>query len=74
MNNETITPDYEIVVTWKLGQDTNKWWTQTCCDIMEVFGLPGYRYESSPTADYMRFTFKNKKDADLCRILLSEKI
>ena len=66
--------DYKIIVDWKLGQDTNKWWTQTCIDIMEVFGLPGDRYISQPTADFMVFTFKNKKDADLCKVLLSEKI
>ena len=64
----------EIRVDWKLGQDTSKWWNHLCADIMEIFGLPGDRYISSPTADYMIFTFKTKKDADLCRILLSEKI
>ena len=70
-----MTPnDFEIVVDWKLGQDTSKWWNQLCADIMEVFGLPGDRYVSRPTADFMTFTFKTKKDADLCRILLSEKI
>jgi hypothetical protein len=42
--------------------------------VLEVFGLPGDRYESRPSHDAMFFDFKNKKDADLCRILLSERL
>jgi hypothetical protein len=42
--------------------------------VLEVFGLPGGRYESKPEHDYMSFTFKNQKDATLCRILLSERL
>ena len=42
--------------------------------VLEVFGLPGGRYESRPETDYMSFIFKSKKDADLCRILLSERL
>ena len=42
--------------------------------VLEVFGLPGDRYESKPETDYMSFTFKNEKDATLCRILLSERL
>jgi hypothetical protein len=42
--------------------------------VLEVFGLPGGRYESRPETDYMSFTFKSKRDADLCRILLSERL
>ena len=71
MNNEPI-PDYEVVVRWE--NQSGHWWNETCADIMEIFGLPGDRYESVPTADFMSFRFKNKRDADLCRILVSEKI
>lgn len=50
------------------------WWNETCSMVLEVFGLPGDRYESKPEHDYMSFTFKNTKDAELCKILLSERI
>ena len=50
------------------------WWNETCAMVLEVFGLPGGRYESHPEQDVMKFTFKSKKDADLCRILLSERL
>lgn len=64
--------DYEVRVYW--DNQSGHWWNETCADIMEIFGLPGDRYTSSPTENHMTFTFKNKKDANLCRILVSEKI
>ena len=71
---ETIvsTNDHEIVVAWH-NQD-NLWWNETCAMVLEVFGLPGHRYVSKPGTECMSFTFKNQKDADLCRILLSERL
>ena len=65
--------NYEVCVDWKTGQN-NIWWNETCAIVLEVFGLPGDRFVSTPTADYMLFTFKSQKDADLCRILLSERL
>ena len=50
------------------------WWNEACADVLEVFGLPGERFTSHPTMYAMDFHFKSKKDADLCKILLSEKI
>ena len=42
--------------------------------VVEVFGLPGQRFVYSPTEDFMTFCFKSKKDAELCKILLSERL
>jgi hypothetical protein len=50
------------------------WWNEACADVLEVFGLPGERFTSHPTMDAMDFHFKSKKDAELCKILLSEKL
>ena len=71
---ETIvqTNDYEIIVAWH-NQD-NLWWNETCAMVLDVFGLPGNRFVYKPFEDFMTFTFKSKKDADLCRILLSERL
>ena len=67
-----MTPsDHEVQIDWHPAQ-TGVFWNELCANILEVFGLPGDRYISHPTADFMTFTFKNKKDADMCRILLSE--
>lgn len=69
-----MTPsDNEVIVDWTLERGTI-WWNECCAMVIEVFGLPGNRFVYTPSIDYMTFTFKNKKDAVLCRILLSERL
>lgn len=62
----------QINVLW--DNQNGFWWNETCALVVEVFGLPGQRYHSHPTIDCMTFTFNNKKDAELCQILLSERL
>lgn len=50
------------------------WWNEACADVIEVFGLPGDRFTSHARMEFMEFYFKSEKDADLCKILLSEKV
>lgn len=64
--------DTTIRLLWK--SQNEYWWNEVCSDVVEVFGLPGDRFISHPTPEYMDFHFKTKKDADLCRIMLSEKL
>lgn len=61
-----------VRIPWRSQHEP--FWNELCSNVVEVFGLPGDRFASRPTADYMDFTFKNQKDADLCRILLSESL
>jgi len=69
----TVSPsDHEVIVDWH-GQG-NLWWNETCALVLEVFGLPGNRFVYTPSEDFMTFCFKSKKDADICRILLSDRI
>jgi len=64
--------EYDVCINW--DNQNGFWWNETCALVLEVFGLPGNRYESHPDTDCMLFTFKSKKDADLCKILLSERL
>jgi hypothetical protein len=64
--------EFNVRIDW--DNQNGFWWNETCALVLEVFGLPGNRYESHPDSDYMLFKFKSKKDADLCRILLSERL
>lgn len=66
-------PDSQVI-TVRWNNQHNDWWNQTCADVLEVFGLPGQRFYYKPYPDFMTFTFKSKKDAELCRILLSDRI
>lgn len=61
-----------VSIPWK-GQ-SNKLWNEACANVLEVFGLPGNKFTSHPTADKMDFRFKSIKDAELCKILLSDHI
>ena len=64
--------DHEVIVDWHC--EGALWWNETCALVLQVFGLPGQRFVYTPSEDFMTFTFKSKKDADLCRILLSERL
>ena len=71
-NVETVESVYEIRLNW---DNQNKyWWNQVCADVIEIFGLPGDRFTSHPYEDCMLFRFKSKKDYQLCKILLSDKV
>jgi len=69
---ETVNESWEIKILWH-NQD-GKWWNEACADVVEVFGLPGDRFTSHPYEDCMLFRFKSKKDYQLCKILLSDRI
>lgn len=61
-----------VKIPWQ-GQGSY-WWNEACADVLEVFGLPGGRFTSHPKMNEMEFYFKSPKDAELCKILLSERI
>jgi hypothetical protein len=67
MNEDKI-----VRIDWYNQKD--QWWNETCATVIEVFGLPGNRFTSHPELNYMEFRFSTKQDADLCKILLSEKL
>ena len=69
---DTATSAQIVTVPW--DNKNVPWWNETCAMVLEVFGLPGSRFYYRPYESHMTFTFKNKKDADVCRILLSDRI
>ena len=48
---------------WRLGQDTDEWWNRACAWVMEEYGLPGNKYKTELTENYMIFDFNEKEDA-----------
>ena len=57
--------DTRIRIPWIVNGNTNTKWNETCAWAIEQFGLPGNRFTSHPTEDYMDFYFKDEKDAIL---------
>lgn len=52
-----------VRLAWNLDSPTP--WNLVCARAMEVFGLPGDRYITHPTQDYMEFQFRDPRDATL---------
>ena len=59
----------EIKVNWQEG-DTETLWTEKCIKVIEAFGLPGNKYFTSVTEDYMLFSFIEPEDALMARLLI----
>jgi hypothetical protein len=53
---------YTIRIPWKSG-DTVSNWNDICAWAVETFGLPGDKFITHPTEDYMDFMFRNSEDA-----------
>ena len=70
----SIKQGYTHIVSLPWDGQNKFWWNEACADVVEVFGLPGDRYNAHPTMNKMDFHFKSPRDAELCRVLLSEKI
>ena len=59
----------EIRVDWMVG-DTVSLWTEKCATIIETYGLPGNKYFTSVTEDYMLFSFVDAEDALMARLII----
>ena len=61
-----------ITVPWQNQREV--WWNETCANIMEHFGLPGDRYTTEVSSEYMKFNFKTEQDAFMCKLLVSDRL
>ena len=57
-------PGTRVRISWMTG-DTISDWDETCICAIELFGLPGDRFITHLTSEYMDFIFKDEKDAIL---------
>lgn len=51
----------KVRIAWQKGDVIN--WNETCAWAVENYGLPGDRFVTHPTEDYMDFIFKDECDA-----------
>jgi len=61
-NKDTNNFPYTIRIPWRIG-DTVQRWDETCAWAIETFGLPGDKFITHPTEDYMDFMFRTSEDA-----------
>jgi len=53
---------YLVRIPWKHG-DTVSSWNEVCAWALETFGLPGDKFITHPTEEFMDFIFLEEKDA-----------
>ena len=51
-----------VRISWQETHDTPTW-NETCAWAVEQFGLPGDRFTTHATEDYMDFYFVDERDA-----------
>jgi hypothetical protein len=47
-------------------------WNEICARIMERFGLPGGKYTTDVTEDFMIFHFNDQEDAFLSKLMIGD--
>ena len=63
-----------VHVPWSSKINTLPQWDNVCVEIIERFGLPGGKYTTELTENYMNFTFQNDNEGLLCQLLVSDYI
>jgi len=53
-----------VRIPWQTNHDIPTW-NQKCAWAVETFGLPGDKFDTHATEDYMDFYFKDERDAIL---------
>jgi hypothetical protein len=59
----------DVKIAWKKG-DTVSDWNEKCIRVIEAFGLPGNKYMTQVTEDYMVFSFTDPEDAVVTKLML----
>jgi len=52
-----------VRIPWVRDQDNEYRWNEVCARAIEMFGLPGDRFETHANVNHMDFVFKSNKDA-----------
>jgi hypothetical protein len=52
-----------VRIPWTIKTDNSSYWNEVCAWAIERFGLPGERFQTSASIDYMDFIFNSDKDA-----------
>ncbi len=52
-----------VRIHWGREFENEVHWNEVCAWAIEMFGLPGERFETHANVNYMEFVFKDRKDA-----------
>lgn len=65
---------HAVHVPWSTDVDTIAAWNDVCADAIELFGLPGDRYQTEVNIDDMIWWFRDERDAMMFRLKFSREI
>jgi hypothetical protein len=52
-----------VRIPWDRNYDNEHKWNEVCARAIEMFGLPGERFQTHANVHHMDFVFKSNKDA-----------
>lgn len=65
---------HAVHVPWGSAVDTIQAWNDVCANAIDLFGLPGDRYQTEVNIDDMIWWFRDEHDAMLFRLKFSREI
>lgn len=63
---------YHCTIPWQVPMDNMYRWNEVTAQAMEMFGLPGDRYVTEVSEEFMTWSFQSDKDAVLFRLRFGE--
>ena len=63
-----------VRINWVRETATEPYWNEVCARAVEMFGLPGDRFNTHVNVNYMEFIFNSEKDAIMFSIEHNGKI
>lgn len=65
---------HAVRVPWGAAVDTITAWNDVCANAIDLFGLPGDRYQTEVNIDDMTWWFRDERDAMLFRLKFSREV
>ena len=63
---------YPIRIDWSIGDGYGEPWNEICATVVEKFGLPGGKYTTEISNQYMIFHFREAEDFLIAKLTLGE--
>jgi hypothetical protein len=63
---------YPVRIGWSIGDGYGDPWNEICARVLEKFGLPGDKYTTEVSNQYMIFYFKEPEDALIAVLTLGD--
>ncbi len=63
---------HPLKISWSIGDGYGDSWNEICAQVIEKFGLPGDRYTTEISSNWMIFYFREAEDLLMAKLTLGE--